>query len=189
MKKILKNAKRLHLYQSNIARDCKRIVFKDEKRERERNIGTKGKMAMNKHLSKTTLNDFLKRFYLFIFRERRKEKDREGEKHQCVFASSIFLTGDVACNPGLYPDWESYQQLFGSQVSTQSTEPQQQGCITTLNVNGLNAPIKRDRIPEWIKNKNKKPHTTRICTVYRRPISEKRSKQDESEGMEKIPSR
>ena len=30
---------------------------------------------------------FFKRFYLFIFRERRKEGEREGEKHQCVVAS------------------------------------------------------------------------------------------------------
>ena len=38
--------------------------------------------------------------------------------------------------------------------------------ITTLNVNGLNAPIKRKRLAEWIKNK------THIYTVYRRPTSD-----------------
>ena len=43
----------------------------------------------------------LKRFYLFIFRE------GEGEKHQCVVASHVIPTGDLACNPGLCPDWES----------------------------------------------------------------------------------
>ena len=43
----------------------------------------------------------LKVFYLFIFRERR----REGEKHQCVVASHI-TTGDLGHNPGMCPDWE-----------------------------------------------------------------------------------
>ena len=30
-------------------------------------------------------------------------------------------TGDLACNLGLYPDWESNQQPFGLQVGAQST--------------------------------------------------------------------
>ena len=33
------------------------------------------------------LFDFLKRFYLFIFRERGREEEREREKHQFVVAS------------------------------------------------------------------------------------------------------
>ena len=36
-------------------------------------------------------------------------------------------TGDLACNPGMCPDWESNQQPFGSQANTQSTEPHQSG--------------------------------------------------------------
>ena len=43
---------------------------------------------------------FLKRFYLFTFRERGREGKREGEKHQRV------RTGALARNPGMYPDWE-----------------------------------------------------------------------------------
>ena len=35
------------------------------------------------------------------------------------------LTGDMACNPGMRPDWESNQWPFGSQASAQSTEPHQ----------------------------------------------------------------
>ena len=35
------------------------------------------------------------RFYLFIFRERRKEGEREGEKHQCMVASRVAPSGDV----------------------------------------------------------------------------------------------
>ena len=35
--------------------------------------------------------------------------------------------GDLACNPGMCPDWESNQQHFGSQASAQSIEPHQPG--------------------------------------------------------------
>ena len=42
--------------------------------------------------------------YLFIFRERGREGEREGEKHQCVVASHVAPTGDLACNPGMCPD-------------------------------------------------------------------------------------
>ena len=66
-------------------------------------------------------------FLKFIFRERRTEGEREGEKHQCVVASHTFPTGDLACNPGMCPDGESNQWPFGSQASTQSTEPHQPG--------------------------------------------------------------
>ena len=60
------------------------------------------------------------RFYLFIFRERGREGEREGEKHQCVAASCVALTGDLARNPGMCLDRESNQQPFGLQA--QSTE-------------------------------------------------------------------
>ena len=52
---------------------------------------------------------FLKDFiYLFLERGGR-EGEREGEKHQCVVASHVPPTGDLACNPGMCPDWESNQ--------------------------------------------------------------------------------
>ena len=50
---------------------------------------------------------FLKKI-LFIFRDRGKEGEREGEKHQLV-ASCMPRTGDLAGNPGMCPDWESNQ--------------------------------------------------------------------------------
>ena len=62
-----------------------------------------------------------------MFRERGREGEREGEKHQCVVASCTPPTGDLACNPGTFPDWESNQLPFGSQAGTQSTEPHQPG--------------------------------------------------------------
>ena len=43
---------------------------------------------------------------LFIFRQRGREGEREGEKHQCVVALCP-APGNLAGNPGLCPDWES----------------------------------------------------------------------------------
>ena len=59
--------------------------------------------------------------YLFLERGERREKVRE-TNHQCVIASHVIPTGDLACNPVMYPDWESNQHPFGSQAGTQSTE-------------------------------------------------------------------
>ena len=77
------------------------------------------------HLLGQDSSSFFFKFYLFIFREREREGKREGEKHQCVVASHMPLTGDLACNQGTCPDWESNRRPFGSQASTQSTEPHQ----------------------------------------------------------------
>ena len=63
--------------------------------------------------------------YLFILRQRGREGEREGEKHHCVVASHMPPTGDLACNPHMCPDWELNQPPFGSQASTQSTQPHQ----------------------------------------------------------------
>ena len=61
-----------------------------------------GKTGTKKQVFK---KNFLE-FYLFIFRERGREGEREGEKHQCVVASHTPPTGDLARNPGMNPDWE-----------------------------------------------------------------------------------
>ena len=45
-------------------------------------------------------------FNLFIFRQRGREGEREGEKYQCVVASHTPPTGDLACNPGMCSEWE-----------------------------------------------------------------------------------
>ena len=48
---------------------------------------------------------FLKIFLKFIFTQRGREREREGEKHQCVVASCPPpCTGDLAHNPGMCPD-------------------------------------------------------------------------------------
>ena len=48
-------------------------------------------------------------FFFFIYIQRGRVGEREEEKHQCVFASHVAPTGDLACNPGLSPDWEKNQ--------------------------------------------------------------------------------
>ena len=55
----------------------------------------------------------------YLFLERMEGREKEGEKHQCVVASHTPPTGNLACNPGMCPDWESRQQLFGSQAQAQ----------------------------------------------------------------------
>ena len=44
------------------------------------------------------------RLFKFIFRVRGREEEREGEKPQYVVASHVAPTGDLACNPGMFPD-------------------------------------------------------------------------------------
>ena len=51
--------------------------------------------------------------------------------------------------------------------------------IITLNVNGLNAPIKRHRLTEWIQKQD--PYICCLQETYLRPPD----KQTESERMEK----
>ena len=48
---------------------------------------------------------FLLKYFIYLFLERGKEGEREGAKHQCVVASCVPPTGDLACNPGMCPDW------------------------------------------------------------------------------------
>ena len=80
---------------------------------------------MNKQTHKTFF--FFLRFYLFLFKERGREGEREGEKHQCVVASHAPPTRDMACDPGMCPDWELNRQPFASQAHAQSTELHQPG--------------------------------------------------------------
>ena len=68
-------------------------------------------------------------FYLFIFREKGREGEREEEKHLCVVASHMARTGDLACNPGMCPDWESNQQPLALQAHAPFTELHQPGLL------------------------------------------------------------
>ena len=46
-----------------------------------------------------------------------------------MVASCMPRTGDLACNPRMYPDWELNQRPFGSQANAQSTEPHLSGLV------------------------------------------------------------
>ena len=59
---------------------------------------------MEPHLSRREKN-FLKDFYLFIFREK-EEREKERERKINVVAFHMAPTGDLAHNPGMCPDWE-----------------------------------------------------------------------------------
>ena len=77
---------------------------------------------MNLTVPKVTYSSFIQIFfsflkdfiYSFVERGEGREKDRER-------SISVWLplacppTGDLACNPGMCPDWESICQPFGSQ--------------------------------------------------------------------------
>ena len=94
-----------------------------------RNQSQKGNWILHKYMAPYSLK-INKRFYLFtFFRERRRERDREGKKHQCekdtLIASCLPPIGDLACNLGMCPDWELNRWPFGLLAGAQSTESHQ----------------------------------------------------------------
>ena len=66
--------------------------------------------------------------FIYLVLERGEGKEKDGEKHQCVVASHVLPTGDLACNPGMCPDWEWNWQPFGSKAGTQSLSHTSQSC-------------------------------------------------------------
>ena len=74
---------------------------------------------------------FKERFYLFLERGEGKEKEWERNinvwQMEWVVASHTPQVGDLACNPGVCPEWESNRWPFGLQAGPQSTEPHQPG--------------------------------------------------------------
>ena len=78
----------------------------------------KGNLAISRQIgsnSEIRLSLFKKKtLYLFYF-WREGNRRREGKKHQCVVASHMAPTGDLAYNPGMCPAWELNWQPFGLQ--------------------------------------------------------------------------
>ena len=67
----------------------------------------------------------IKKNILFILdRGEGREKERETSMCGCLLSLPFPWGPDLACNPGMCPDWESNSWPFGSQAGTQSTEPQ-----------------------------------------------------------------
>ena len=52
-------------------------------------------------------------------------KEKEGKKHQCVVASRVPPSGDLACNPGMCPDLviQPATLWFAGQRSVQGATP------------------------------------------------------------------
>ena len=104
-------------------------------------LGSQHELNPLKHSSQGCLKK-KKRFYLFLFRER----GRKRRKYQCVVASHTPPTGHLAHNPGMCPAWESNQCPFGSQASTQFTEPHQPGLKLPLNSPSIRQGISKQKV-------------------------------------------
>ena len=63
-------------------------------------------------ICKATYGLFLINFFFKIFRQKRREEERE-RNINVWFPIVRPPTRDLAHNPGTCPDWESNQQLFG----------------------------------------------------------------------------
>ena len=79
----------------------------------------------------TTLLFIFLRFYLFIL-DRGEWKEKERETSMCGCLSHIPLTGNLACNPSMCPDWELNLRPLGLQSGAQPTEPHQPRPSTTF---------------------------------------------------------
>ena len=61
-------------------------------------------------------------------------------------------TGNLAHNPGMFPDWESNHPPFGSQAGTQSTEPCQPGPESQFRILHHPALAHLSSLASWTKN-------------------------------------
>ena len=68
------------------------------------------------------LVSFLKDF-IYLFLERGREGEREGEKHHCVVASRAPPTGDLAYNPGMCPGNRTGKLLSAAWGSVHQATP------------------------------------------------------------------
>ena len=75
---------------------------------------------------------FLSRIYLFIFRERGREGEREERSINEWLPLACPLLGTWPNNPGMWPDWESSRRPFGLQPALSPLIHTSQGCKTFL---------------------------------------------------------
>ena len=64
---------------------------------------------------------------MYLFLDRREGGKKERERNINVWLPFVPPAGDLACNPGMCPDWELNWRPFGLQASTQSFGPHQPG--------------------------------------------------------------
>ena len=72
------------------------------------------------------------RFYLLIFREKGRKREREGEKHQCVVASHVPFHRGPGPQPRHVPWLEIEPETCSLWDNTQPTEPHQPGPLSRL---------------------------------------------------------
>ena len=87
---------------------------------------------------------FFIKIFLFLFRQ--GKGGREGEKHQCVVASHMPPTGDLACNPGTCPDRESNRDPLACTALNPLSHTSQGHwsafyCFLSLPLFGLSFPV------------------------------------------------
>ena len=74
---------------------------------------------------KVNLMEIFWKIFIYLFINRGKGKER----NISVVASCLPPTKDLACNPGMCPDWESNWWSSGLKASAQSPEPRQPGLM------------------------------------------------------------
>ena len=53
------------------------------------------------------LKDFLKKDFIYLFLEQKEGREEERERNITVWLPfACYPTGDLAHNPGMFPDWE-----------------------------------------------------------------------------------
>ena len=77
-----------------------------------------------------------KKDFIYLLLERREGKEKERERNMDVqeiyrlVASPTPPTGDLVCNPGMHPDWESNQQPVGYRSVILRVSHTSQSCLS-----------------------------------------------------------
>ena len=71
---------------------------------------------------KNVFKGFFPKILFIYFRQRGREGEREGNMNVWFLWHTPYWRPNLACSPGMSPDWESNPQPFVSQASAQSTE-------------------------------------------------------------------
>ena len=89
---------------------------------------------------------------------------RKGEKYRCVVASWAPPTGDLFCNPGMYPDWELNQQLgFTGQRSIHWATPARAVSQLSKRINKMHTRLHWDC---WLCTVAQHSQDTCGCSAY-----------------------
>ena len=82
----------------------------------------------------SSIFSFFSKYFIYLFLERGREGEREGEKHQCVVVSHVPTTGDLACNPGMCPGWESTCNVLIHRLTLSPLSYTSQGHFFSLKI-------------------------------------------------------